>query len=414
VAILVDPDVTIAGGGIAGCALASTLAREGLGVVVLERQEGYADRVRGEGIHPWGVAEAQWLGLYEVLVGSGGHVVERVVGYRPDRDPADAQADEGGRTDGLIDGVPGRLNVGHPAMCEALAARAEVDGAVVLRGVTHVEVTTGPRPAVSFRHRGSTRQAACRLVVGADGRSSRVRRQVGIELQRAAEPHMIAGLLVDDLDIEDRFDVVGMGVEAWNVTFPQGSGRARVYLCWDPEDRQRFAGPDGTARFLSACVVDGAPRPEAWAEATPSGPCRTYPGDDTWTEQPFAEGVVLIGDAAGHNNPLIGQGLALAFRDVRDVSEVLLNGRTWSSEAFVRYGSQRAERLRRMRFVAQLSATVSTTFGPEGEELRRNVRRRVQEDASLAAPFRAVWLGPDALDPEVCTEEFRRRFLGVG
>ena len=32
--------------------------------------------------------------------------------------------------------------------------------------------------------------------------------------------------------------------------------------------------------------------------ATPAGPCATYAGDDTWTAAPFADGVVLIGDAA--------------------------------------------------------------------------------------------------------------------
>ena len=50
----VDCDVAVVGGGIAGSALATVLAREGLDVVVLERQRAYADRVRGENLHPWG------------------------------------------------------------------------------------------------------------------------------------------------------------------------------------------------------------------------------------------------------------------------------------------------------------------------------------------------------------------------
>lgn len=46
----ITADVTIVGGGIAGSSLASALAREGLGVIVIERETEFRDRVRGEGI----------------------------------------------------------------------------------------------------------------------------------------------------------------------------------------------------------------------------------------------------------------------------------------------------------------------------------------------------------------------------
>ena len=52
-------DVVIVGAGIGGSALAKALADDGLGVVVLEQSEVYEDRVRGESMVPWGVAEAR-------------------------------------------------------------------------------------------------------------------------------------------------------------------------------------------------------------------------------------------------------------------------------------------------------------------------------------------------------------------
>src|SRR5882757_1336775 len=56
-------DVVIVGGGIAGSALATVLARNGLDVLVLERQTEFRDKVRGEVILPWGVAEMLRLDL---------------------------------------------------------------------------------------------------------------------------------------------------------------------------------------------------------------------------------------------------------------------------------------------------------------------------------------------------------------
>src|SRR5581483_3915567 len=70
-------DVVVVGGGIAGSALATVLARHGLGITVLEREPVYRDRVRGEYLAPWGVAEAQQLGLIDRLLSTGGSVVTR-------------------------------------------------------------------------------------------------------------------------------------------------------------------------------------------------------------------------------------------------------------------------------------------------------------------------------------------------
>lgn len=402
-----DGDVVVVGGGIAGCALATVLSREGLQVTVLERQQQFTDQVRGENLHPWGVAEAQRLGLDKVLLDAGAHLVQEMVDYGQGRDGAVSPVPLGA----LVDGVKGELNLAHPVACEALSAAAESEGATVLRGVSHLEVEPGPMPTVRFRQGDTTYRREPRLVVGADGRSSRVRRQAGIALERAPAPHLAAGLLVDGLDVDQGRNVVAIGEDVWTVTFPQGDGRARIYVCSSPDEPQRFAGTGAAERLLDAAAVAPLPDPDAYRRATPSGPVRSFPADDTWTQMPYADGVVLLGDAAGHTNPLIGQGLALALRDVRALAGALLESAEWDRSVLRHYGLERAERLRRARVLGQLHAEVWVTFGREARERRRRVEAGIANDPERFSALLGIFTGPEATDPQVFTPEFRRRYL---
>jgi len=66
-------DVICVGGGLGGAALGRALALAGARTLVLERETRFRDRVRGEYLECWGVAEARALGLDEALQASGAH-----------------------------------------------------------------------------------------------------------------------------------------------------------------------------------------------------------------------------------------------------------------------------------------------------------------------------------------------------
>ena len=85
-------DVVIVGGGVGGSSLGAALAGSGLSVALLERTTSFEDRVRGEWIAPWGVAEAKRLGLYDLLIEKGGHHLSRHVAYDELTRPDDAEA----------------------------------------------------------------------------------------------------------------------------------------------------------------------------------------------------------------------------------------------------------------------------------------------------------------------------------
>ena len=351
-------DVVIVGGGIAGSALAYALASAGRTVTVLESSVEYSDRVRGESMLPWGVREARNLGVEQVLLDAGAHVsplwLQYVEGFG---EPAMLPMSM------MVEGIPGALNLRHPDACQALVDAAAAAGATVVRGVHDVKLSRGQEVSVTY---SSDRAGEVRapLVVGADGRSSTVRRQAGISLQRDHPVNYIAGLLVDGLEgIPDEHDVMVAEGGTLLLMFHQGGGRARVYAALGQSGQRRFAGHDAAALLLSAWQQGCYPLSELVRAGIPAGPCATYPGDDTWTDTPFADGVVLIGDAAGHNDPIVGQGLSIAMRDARIVRDLILDGARQQAD-FASYGQERFERMRRVRLIADV---VSVTCAEDAD-----------------------------------------------
>jgi len=390
-------EVIVIGGGIAGNALAAVLARAGRAVLVLERSTVYRDKVRGEIFHAWGVAEAQRLGLYETLIRAGGIHHTRFVPYDETQEPADAEA-AALALDNVLPGVPGTLGVGHPSACEALRSAAAGAGASVRRGVSDIDVRLGSAPTVRYRVDGAEHMAKCRLVIGADGRESAVRRRASLALH-ATEPRLLmAGLLVEDLGGWPEHKVT-IGTERDVVFFvvPRGTGRARLYLLWSCDRPQRFAGPRGPRAFLDSFALACVPGSECIVRARPAGPCATYPMNDTWTDSPVTNGLALIGDAAGYSDPHIGQGLSVALRDVRVLSDLLLASGDWSPAALEPYTEERAERMRRLRFCNAVATTLRGEFGLEARERRRRALRLMQAEPALGVWRRAYLAGPESV-----------------
>lgn len=405
------PDLAIVGAGIAGGALAVAAARAGLSVVLLERTSRHEDRVRGEYLPPWGVDEARRLNVLDVLLAAGGHFVTRSVGYGEDIEPGAAEA-RAVPLDQILPGINGALTFGHPQACTALNEAAVAAGAVFLREVTDIDFAPGDPPSVTFSHGGTRRSLRPGLVVGADGRGSRLARAIGKEVHSNGSHHLLCGLLTEGAHewAEDRMSIGTEGDLAFYV-FPQGAGCIRLYACYPYEQRSRFSGQGNAERLLAAFRLSSVPHSAALANARPVGPCHGYPSGDTWIDQPGAEGIVLIGDAAGHNCPSIGQGLSIAFRDARHIIEAVADGGRWTSSAFQQYCDERSERMRRLRFVAQLFSTLRVEFGPQARERRKRALQRIGADPSVAQPLTATLRGPFAIPAEAFSQGAWDRLL---
>jgi 2-polyprenyl-6-methoxyphenol hydroxylase-like FAD-dependent oxidoreductase len=312
----------------------------------------------------------------------------------------------------FAENVPGPLCLGHPHHCQVLFDEAARRGATALRGVNVTSIETGALPAVTYDHEGVTHHARAKLVVGADGRMSKVREALKVALHQDRPHHWFAGLLVSDAHgWSDDMQAIGTEGDFGFLVFPQGAGRVRVYGGYALDQRSRFSGEGGAKKFLGAFAVSSAPANRAIAEATPAGPLFSYFNNDSWTDNPFAQGAVLVGDAAGWNDPILGLGLSITYRDVRIVSDILKASDDWSPQSFMPYAEERRERMRRLRFVATLVATLDMEFDEAARARRKRFLERSATDLSLVMHTFAGMAGPEMAPADVFTDAYRARVL---
>jgi 2-polyprenyl-6-methoxyphenol hydroxylase-like FAD-dependent oxidoreductase len=399
-------DVVIVGGGLGGSSLGAALAGAGRSVLLLERCTEFEDRVRGEWIAPWGVAEAKRLGLYDDLIETGGHVLTRNIGY----DVLDSVEDVPGLAlplDALHPESDGPLCLEHVVMQNTLLGRAVRSGVDVRRGVSGVRIEPGPEPSIRFNHEGESIEVDCRLIVGADGRTSTVRRQAGIAMIEDPVDHLIAGLLIEGADEwPNDLQSTGQAGDLYYLVFPQSGGRIRLYADFGLDQRGRFDGPDGARKFLDCFDIDFLPHSQSIVGARPVGPCGSFPSQDARAETPIADGVVLIGDAAGYNDPIVGQGQSVTLRDVRIVSELLNGTNDWTLSLLQPYAEERVTRMHRLRMAARFATELYARFGPEATQRRKRARQRMRERPEIAVLLLAVFSGPENGPNALFTPEY--------
>jgi 2-polyprenyl-6-methoxyphenol hydroxylase-like FAD-dependent oxidoreductase len=281
--------------------------------------------------------------------------------------------------------------------------------------VSGVTVGAGAVSEIRFARDGHDQRVTCRLVIGADGRTSPVRHQLGIDLQRTESTTLGRGLLVDGVRGWPS-DTATLGTEGdvHFFVFPRHGGRSRLYLLYSARQPHRFTGDHGVRSFLDAFCLHALPEGgEALARSRPAGPCAAYPMHDTWTDEPYVPGAILIGDAAGYNDPIIGQGLAIALRDARTVAELLIASDDWSPAALRPYAAERAERMRRLRFTAALATHLRTTFSSDGRRRRRRFHDLSLAGDEITLPMAATVVGPDALPAQAFEPETAAQVLAL-
>lgn len=389
---LMDYDVIIVGGGLAGAALAKLLAEDGAEVLVLERETHFRDRVRGEVTHTWGVAEARRLGLHDLLLTSCARELRwwHFVTI-------------GGRA-GLRDVVAtsphhvGELVYYHPEMEEALLRAAAAAGAEVRRGATVTCLTGGGPPEVTAASDGAAlERLRARLIVGADGRTSRMRAWADFAVNRDPETLMVGGVLMRNLQMDDdTVEVRGhSGLGQAVLIFPLGAGRFRIYFVHRASSpTRRLNGRRQVSEFIAACIESGCD-PAWFTGAEAVGPLAMFSEAHSWVEHPYREGVVLIGDAAAASDPSHGDGQSLTLRDVRVLHDQILATDDFDMAGHA-YAAEHDRYFAALHRIETWIADFGFAVGPEADERRARVWRRIDEEPAFGARLPdPIGAGPD-------------------
>jgi menaquinone-9 beta-reductase len=392
-------DVVIAGGGLAGSSLGGVLARSGLGVLVVEKEGGFRDRIRGELSFPWGHSEALRAGLGEPLEQVGIVLLPEMGFYEECR-----------RVDGLawgsisIDGLPA-IGFSHPRLQEVLLSWAESQGATVLRPAKVVGVGDGQAATVSVLNEGAMTEYRARLVVGADGKTSGVRRWLQAETMTDPEHHRFGGLLLSGVHWDDTFGWASTpaNVVGW---FLNGVDSCRVYIRLTAQ-RVHETGvgrsPEAFMAFAAKAVPEGT-----FDGAYPAGPLGFFANSCTWSSHITRGPMVLVGDAAGALDPTQGLGTSLLFRDVRLLSELLLADRDWQ-HATNEFAKQREAYYDVLRAYDRWLALIEHEAGSEGTRRRELHAVAREADPTLGGFATLEACGPDGLTAD---EAARRVFFG--
>lgn len=229
------------------------------------------------------------------------------------------------------------------------------------------------------------------LLIGADGRNSKVRNSAKITLSHWDYDH---SALVGAIAHEKPHDNIAHELffnEGPLALLPMASdidGQHRSSLIWSVPQSQSKAYQKLSPRIFSHELnkkTNGL-----LGEANLIAPLITYPLGFHSAAQITSKRVALVGDSAHRIHPIAGQGLNLGFRDVAALTETLVNGVRMGLECG---DIQLLERYERWRSLDNLAVSIATDAinhiyavkGNMAKNIRRTGMSMIQKSGNIKA-----------------------------
>ena len=328
-------DVIVIGARCAGAPTAMLLARKGYKVLLVDRATFPSDIPHGHFIHRHGPGRLARWGLLDRIAANCPAVTSTLM------DLGDFPlVGTGLQIDGVALGYGPRR-----AVLDQLLADAAVEAGVELRTGFNVEsLTTEGDRVTGVRGRtshGTLAIEAASIVVGADGRRSRVARFVKAP-EYACFPTAMCWYFSYWSGVPQRGVEIYFRRDDAIFVFPTNDALLGVFIGW-PIHRLAAIRADIDGRFMAA--IDEIPELAARLRAgTREEPYRGATDMPHFYRKPYGPGWALVGDAGCHKDPILALGLCDAFRDVGLLVEAIddgLSGRRPPAEAMEDYERRR-------------------------------------------------------------------------
>jgi flavin-dependent dehydrogenase len=297
-------DAIVVGARCAGSPLAMLLARRGYRVLLVDRATFPSDTISTHWIHAPGVAALQRWGLREQVEATG-------------CPPIDVHNFDFGPF--TITGTPRPVEGNSTAYCprrtvldKILIDAARAAGADVREGFTVTDIVQEGDTVAGIRGHdadGNTMSATAQVVIGADGRNSKVAKAVHPE-QYHEKPILQHGTYTYWRNLPTAgAEVYIRPYRGWGV-LPTNDDLTLVVVGW-PQDDHAANQHDIEGNYMKTfeLVPEFAQRIESATRVE-----RFYTtGVENWFRKPFGPGWALVGDAGYDRDPITAQGITDAF-----------------------------------------------------------------------------------------------------
>ena len=326
-------DAIVVGARCAGASTAMLLARAGARVLVVDRQRYGTDAVSTHALMRGGVMQLDRWGLLDRLLAAGTPPVRYTTfHYGEDEVRVRIKPEHG---------VAHLCAPRRDLLDRVLVDAAEEAGAEVRHGVTLTGLKFGLGGRVTGvelkRPDGAVIQVGSDIVIGADGRQSKVARLVAARryIEGTHSSGYVYGYFEDMADDGYHWyfekDVAAGAIPT--------TGNRHCVFVGVPQDRfaETFrANLDGGFRRVAAANSPALAAQVAGAQRI--GGLRGFAGGAGYLRQSHGPGWALVGDAGYFKDPLTAHGITDAFRDAELLSHAVLDGR---QPAFADYQSER-------------------------------------------------------------------------
>lgn len=394
-------DVIVVGAGVTGCAAAVALADGQRRILVLEARNNHKPRFAGELIHPTGAQVLDDLGFMPTLRRHGGIDVTGFAVVPSREDPSLRLP---------YSEIPNNRPTGF-----AMEHRDLVDGMrEVLRQTPGVEVRMGHKVDEILRDergrvcgvRSGEQRLMSRLVLGCDGRHSKVRPLLGLSEQARLLSFSVAFRLPGGGPLLPNPGYGHIVLGAWGpmLVYPIGGANNAQDArgCFDVTS-ELSGGPKGAAELLRREYAPYLPPrlSQAMLESLDRELPQIAANEAIRTDRAVLPGAAIVGDAGGCSHPLTAAGMTVGFTDAQRLGRLLASHGRLQDPAAVDAVLQRYE-VERYRFVRAREVLADALYEvfrgaePGTRALRSGIMRYWQTSERARARSMALLSGADS------------------